>query len=354
MACKLAIPTMSLGHCTAGHSLKTKLDAAKSYGYEGVEVCYEDLVAVAGQRQCDLAFEPLCESDQIAAAKKIRAMCQDRCIKIICLQPFMQYEGLLNRREHESRFAELLTWIELARALGTDMIMMPASSLPEDEVTADIDLIARDLQKAADAGRREEPHIRFAYENRCSATRIYRWEFSWDVVERVCRPNFGMCLDTFHLASLIFADPAVPSGLIPGGDKAVEMSMQRLIKRLQSHRDKIFLVQMGDAKLPNEPIVPGSPEYNPKERPWTYWSQKYRLFYGEIGRGAYLPIREIADAIFNGIGYEGWVSLELFNSRMECAEVNVPMDLARRGAISWQKLADNLGWWPSVSQKQQL
>lgn len=46
--CKIAIPTMSLGHCTAGHSLENKLDAAKSYGYEGVEVCYEDLVAVAG------------------------------------------------------------------------------------------------------------------------------------------------------------------------------------------------------------------------------------------------------------------------------------------------------------------
>lgn len=38
---------MSLGHCSAGHSLETKLDAAKSCGYQGVEVSYEDIVAVA-------------------------------------------------------------------------------------------------------------------------------------------------------------------------------------------------------------------------------------------------------------------------------------------------------------------
>ena len=64
------------------------------------------------------------------------------------------------------------------------------------------------------------------------------------------------------------------------------------------------------------------------------WSMNYWLFYREEARGAYLPIWKIADTIFNGLGFEGWVSLELFNSRMEGEDANVLIKLARRGAIS--------------------
>ncbi|XXH04735.1 hypothetical protein Hte_011157 [Hypoxylon texense] len=340
---------MSLGRCSAGHSLESKLDAAQSYGYQGVEICYEDLEAIASKpRHHPIPFACLPPPDQTTAALKIRASCEERGIEIVCLQPFPQYEGLLDRRERESRFSELLAWIKLARVLGTDMIMIPASSLPEDEVTGDMELIAEDFRKAADAGRREHPHIRFAYESRCSATRIDKWEFGWDVVERVARPNFGMCLDTFHIAGRIFADPAIPCGRVPGGEKAVETSMQRLVKRVKAHRDKVFLVQMGDARRPDEPIVQGSADYDPEQTPRMIWSRKYRLFYGEEARGAYLPIREIAAAIFNDVGFEGWVSVELFSSRMECRDPNVPKELARRGAISWRKLANDMGWWPTL------
>jgi 4-hydroxyphenylpyruvate dioxygenase len=339
---------MSLGHCSAGHSLDSKLDAAQSYGYQGVEICYEDLVAIASQlphgRIPDASLPPM---NQITAASRIAALCQDRGIEILCLQPFPQYEGLVNQQEHKSRFSELLIWVKLARVLGTGMIMIPASSLPEDQVTGDLEVIVKDFQRAADAGRREQPHIRFAYESRCSATYIDRWEFCWDVVERVDRPNFGMCLDTFHMAACIFADPAIPLGRLPDGEKAVEMSMLRLVKRVKDC-DKVFLVQIGDARPPDEPIVPGSSDYDPEQRPRTIWSQKYRLFYREEARGAYLPIREIADTIFNSLGFEGWVSLELFNRRMDCAAANVPMELARRGAISWRKLANDMGWWPTL------
>ncbi len=38
--------------------------------------------------------------------------------------------------------------------------MTPANSLPEDEVTGDLELIAEDFQRAADAGIKEHTHIR--------------------------------------------------------------------------------------------------------------------------------------------------------------------------------------------------
>ncbi|KAI9150727.1 quinate-4 [Paramyrothecium foliicola] len=338
---------MSLGHCSAGHPLMKKLEAAHSYGYQGIELCYEDLLDVAGRTSDDPSPGLPCPPpDLAAAASKIRSWCEEKEIKILCLQPFMQYEGLLDRREHQSKFEELLTWIELARVLGTDLIMVPASSLPKDKASGDLDVIARDFQRAADAARRETPHIRFAYESRCSATYIDKWEFCWEVVQRVDRSNFGMCLDTFHLASTLYGDPTVPSGRALDGEKAVRLSMVRLVKRLKPFSYKVFHVQIGDARLPDEPINPTNPDYDINQSPQTIWSQKYRLFYREVGRGAYLPITEIADAIFNGLGYEGWVSLELFNRRMDCGEPIVPTELARRGAISWDRLASDMGWWP--------
>ncbi|KAF2259257.1 xylose isomerase-like protein [Lojkania enalia] len=336
MSCKLAVPTASLGRCSAGHLLETKLDAAKTYGYQGIELCFEDLLAVAGQ------------GDTGTAAQEIKAMCKKRDLHIVCLQAFVEDEGALNRIEIQSKLRELAVWIQLARILGTDMIMIPASDLPDEDMTRDIDMIVDDLRRAAEEGLREKPHIKIAYESRCSSTRIDKWEFCWDVIKKVGKDNFGMCLDIVHIAGRLFADPAAPSGLVPDGIKAVELSMHRFVKRMKAHREKIFYVQFGNARRPDEPIVPGSSDYDANERPRTIWSHNYRLFYGEEARGAYLPMKDIAEAVFNCVHFEGWVSAELFNRRMDCEDLNVPNDLARRGAIAWRKLGNDMGWWPTL------
>ncbi|KAK3292619.1 uncharacterized protein B0H64DRAFT_435331 [Chaetomium fimeti] len=125
--------------------------------------------------------------------------------------------------------------------------------------------------------------VRFAYEPRCSATRVDCWELGWE-------------------GCMCFADPAVPSGLVSGGDEAVRVSMRRLVERT----------------------------------PRAVWSSWYRLFYEEGVRGGYWPVREISEAIFNGVG-----------RRMDCKDPNVPMELARRGAIAWRKLPSDMGWWPA-------
>jgi 4-hydroxyphenylpyruvate dioxygenase len=95
MRCNLAIPTASLGRCSAGHLLETKLDVAKAYGYQGIELCYEDLLAVAGQRATG------------TAAYEIKAMCKKRGLHIVCLQAFLENEGALQRIEIDSKLREL-------------------------------------------------------------------------------------------------------------------------------------------------------------------------------------------------------------------------------------------------------
>ncbi|KAK0724721.1 xylose isomerase-like protein [Lasiosphaeris hirsuta] len=341
MPCKLAITSMSLGRCYAGHSFARKLDAAQKYGYQGIELFHEDLEDVAYRLSRESpSTAGASPTAQLAAARHILHMCRNRGIEVVCLQPFGHYEGLLDRSEHERRLQKLALWIELAHELDTDLIQIPANFLPEDQVSDDADLIVADLRTVADIGLRASPPIRFAYESLCWSTRVDHWEQCWDVVQRVDRPNFGMCLDTFNIAGRIYADPAVASGRTANAEEAVRQSIARLVTQVDV--SKVFYVQVVDAERLREPLVPGHAYYDPQQSTRMSWSRNCRLFYGEKDRGAYLPVKEISRAFFHGLGFEGWVSLELFNRRMNDIGPEVPDELARRGAISWARLARDM------------
>lgn len=340
MSHRLAISSMSLGRCFAGHALNHRLDMAQKYGYEGIELFYEDLAYLAERLSAEDAACGPSDAAQMAAARQIESMCRDRGLQIICLQPFAHYEGLVDREEHERRMEKLELWVRLARVLKTDLIQIPANFLPAEFVTDDTDLIVADLRKVADFGLAQSPPVRFAYESLCWSTRIDTWEACWDVVKRVDRPNFGMCLDTFNIAGRIYADPASPTGRVPGAEQAVRESMRRLVAEVDV--SKVFYVQVVDAERLQSPLVEGHAFYSPGQPARMSWSRNCRLFYGERERGAYLPVKDIASAFFHGLGYEGWVSLELFNRRMADEGAEVPDELASRGAASWSKLTRDM------------
>jgi 4-hydroxyphenylpyruvate dioxygenase len=143
MPCRPAISSMSLGRCYAGHSIEHKLSAAAKHGLKGIELFYEDLA--------DLA-RPATPCNLLSAAAYIRSLCTEYGLEIICLQPFMHYDGLVDRAKHAERIAEVKLWIELAKVLRTDTIQVPSSFLPEAEVSADFDVIVSDLRELADLG----------------------------------------------------------------------------------------------------------------------------------------------------------------------------------------------------------
>ena len=318
MPCKLGITSMSLGRATAGHSLTHKLDMAYKYGYQGIELFYEDLIHEAAARfdstVTDADVEPS-KTAQIAAARHIRTLCADRHLTIICLQPLAHYEGLLDRKAHSEQIEKLHFWIELAHELGTDMLQVPSSFLPASQVSEDMDLIVSDLQELADIGAAASPPIRFVYEALCWGTRANLWETSWEIVKKVDRSNFGLCLDSFNIAGRIYADPAAETGKTENAEEVVRRSMERLVKEIRPNISKVFYVQIVDAERLSSPLVEGHAFYHPEQPSRMSWSRNCRLFYGEKEYGAYLPIREIAETIFHKLGFDGWVSLELFNRR---------------------------------------
>jgi 4-hydroxyphenylpyruvate dioxygenase len=333
---------MSLGRCYAGHTLSHKLSMASKHGIEGIELFYQDLVDHAGGSSSP--------SDLLEAATSVYELCLCLGLEIICLQPFMHYEGLLDRRRHDERIEEMKLWFQLAHVLGTDMIQVPSSFLPRDEISSDTNLIVSDLRKIADLGLQQTPVVRFVYESLCWGTYVDKWEMCWDIVQRVDRPNFGVCLDTFNILGRIYADPASESSLTQNAEEEVRESIQRLVNRIGPHKEKIFFIQVVDAEKLESPLLPGHPFYNADQQARMSWSRNCRLFYGESEYGAYLPVKDVTHAIFNEIGYDGWVSMELFNRAMEREDHEVVEELAARAGISWERLRTDMGLVSEVHQ----
>jgi 4-hydroxyphenylpyruvate dioxygenase len=241
---------MSLGRCYAGHIDKQKLSTAAKHGLQGIELFYEDLA--------DLARPPT-STNLLEAAKYIRSLCTAYDLDIVCLQPFMHYDGLVDRQKHAARIEEMGLWIELAKVLRTDIIQIPSSFLPEAEVSPDFDLIVSDLHELSDIGGHKTPVIQFVYESLCWGTRVDKWEQCWEIVQRVDRPNVGICLDTFSILGRIYADPTAPSGTNPNAAHEVEQSIQRLVKTIKPHKEKILFIQVVDAERLEAPLVSGHP-----------------------------------------------------------------------------------------------
>ncbi|KAM5347675.1 hypothetical protein ACJ41O_007499 [Fusarium nematophilum] len=336
MAHKPSICTMSLGRCFAGHSLPHKLDMAQKYGFQGIEVFYEDLVDLAASLPGGATPD-----NQIAAASTIRQLCAARSLSIICLQPFMHYGGLLDREAHRRSLIELRLWFRLAHTLGTDLILFPSSFLPSDKITDDLDVIVADFVEAADMALQESPVISFAYEALCWGTRIDTWEASWDIVQRVDRPNFGVCLDSYNILGRIYADPAAPSGRTEDHEEATLSSIKRILSDVDT--SKLFLIQVADGERLSQPLDEHHPFYNSEQPSRMSWSRNARLFYGEPQYGGYLPCRNVLGAVVQGLGFEGWLSFEVFNRRLAEADEAVPEEMARRAAVSWVKMKTELG-----------
>ncbi|KAB8231548.1 sugar phosphate isomerase/epimerase family protein [Aspergillus alliaceus] len=334
---RLGIASMSLGR-PGIHDLLSKLRAASAYGFQGMELFFDDL---------DHLAKSSFHGDHFAAAHHVHHVCTTLHISIICLQPFWHYEGLLDRNEHKRLLTEKLPkWFKLAAILGTDLIQIPSNFLfPHPETgkprtTGDMSVIVSDLQEIADLGLQQSPPVRFVYEALAWGNHVNKWEESYEIVEQVNRPNFGICLDTFNIAGRVYADPTCPTGRTPNADADLQASLALLRSRVDL--SKVFYVQIVDGERLSAPLNESHPFYVQGQPSRMSWSRNARLFAFEEDRGGYLPVLDVAKAFFD-IGFEGWVSLELFNRSLADPDPTTPRSHAKRGFESWKKLVSALG-----------
>lgn len=168
------------------------------------------------------------------AAYSVRQLCDQLSLSIFCLQPFLFYNGLLDRHEHDRRIVQARLWFDICHLLHTDLIPVPSNFLGADpetgapKTTDDIVVLVGDLQKLADLGRAQSPPIRFAYEALAWGIHVDTWEKAWEVIQQVDRPNFGLCVDTFNVAARVYADPRRRSGTVSNAQQELNNSLLRL------------------------------------------------------------------------------------------------------------------------------
>ncbi|KAL2285579.1 hypothetical protein FJTKL_07610 [Diaporthe vaccinii] len=331
-----AILSASLGRAWH-HEIHHKLNQAAADGFKGVEIFYEDLEYDAKRLFKTEAPTPE-QLTQTAAG--IHKTCQSAGLEVISLQPFLFYDGLLDRAEHDRLIEKIHVWFKIARELKTTTIQIPANFLPAEKLTGDFNVIADDLRQLADLGLKEEPQVKFAYENLCWSTHVDTWEKAWQICKMVDRPNFGLCLDTFNIAGRVWADPASPDGKTPNADADLQASLEAMVREVDLA--KVFFIQVVDAERLAAPLVEGHPYHVDGQPARMSWSRNARAFIYEEERGGYLPVEAVTRTLINDMGYKGFVSMELFSRTMSEEGNDVPKEHSQRGIRSWTKLQKRL------------
>ncbi|NEC85830.1 sugar phosphate isomerase/epimerase and 4-hydroxyphenylpyruvate domain-containing protein [Streptomyces sp. SID12501] len=263
----------SIATVSLSGSLTEKLTAASRAGFDGVEIFENDLLA-----------SPL-------TPEEIRARCADLGLSIDLYQPMRDIEAV-----PEDEFARNLRRarhkFELMRRLGTDTVLVCSSVSPlglDDDALA-----AAQLSRLADLA--QDFGVRVAYEALAWGRHVSTYDHAWSIVEAAGHPALGTCLDSFHILSR----GSDPKGIedIPG--------------------EKIFFLQLADAPLLAMDVL--------------QWSRHYRCFPGQGGFDIEGLLQHVVRA-----GYDGPLSLEVFNDVFRQAEAGPTAVDARRSLLVLQE-----------------
>ncbi|OAE00113.1 sugar phosphate isomerase/epimerase and 4-hydroxyphenylpyruvate domain-containing protein [Arthrobacter sp. OY3WO11] len=243
--------------CLSG-TLKEKMQACAIAGFDGIEIFEQDLVT-----------SPLSPGD-------VRAMAADLGLGLDLYQPFRDFDGVTpdllkaNLRRAEAKF-------NLMSRLGMDTILVCSNV-----ATATIDDDALRAAQLTELAQLAGDHgIKVAYEALAWGKYVNDYEHAYRLVEMVDHPNFGTCLDSFHILSRDW-DTAPIEMLNP---------------------EKIFFVQVADAPKLSMDVLS--------------WSRHYRVFPGE---GQFELAKFMGHVV--RAGYSGPVSLEVFNDVFRQSDVD--------------------------------
>jgi 4-hydroxyphenylpyruvate dioxygenase len=254
-------------------TLEDKLRAAAAAGFRAVEIFDTDFVASA------------------LSAAQVRALMDELGLECVLYQPLRDVEGM--PEPHRSRaLARARQKFEVMRTLRCDRLLLCSNTSPlasgyRDTIVADLRAIG-DL--AAEYG------VTVGYEALAWGRHVADHRVVWDIVQAVDHPNIGILLDSFHSLAR-----GIPSASIREIDPA-----------------KLVFVQLADAPR--------------MEMDYLYWSRHFRSLPGQGGFDLATYVAEILR-----IGYDGPLSLEIFNDRFRSSSAEM---VARDGLRSLDALRD--------------
>jgi len=266
----------SIATVSLGGSLMDKLEAASGAGFQGIEIFEADL----------LSYD--------ATPTEIGAMVRDLGLQIIAFQPFRDFEGMPEPQRSRG-FERARRKFELMNQLGTENILVCSNISPLS--LGGIDRAADDLRELGDLAAKFGVNV--GYEALAWGRHISDYRDAWEIVKRAEHERVGIILDSFHMLARDFPVDAVRS--IPA--------------------DKITFVQIADAPRLDMDVL--------------QWSRHFRNFPGQGD----LPMDAFMGALLD-TGYDGWLSLEIFNDQFR---TGLPRQVAKDGNRSLIWLTEGFG-----------
>lgn len=342
-----SIATLSLGNWRE-HRLAPRLEAAAKAGFKWIDLFDECWAAYLAEHGLQQSGDDVWEAteENLHVAKKLGDLVKSLGMRIACTQPLRKIEGIRDPTERRATLDLVAKRFPFMRAFDTDLVFMCANIRTDRGVTSDLKAVARDLAELGDmaaAYSRADggQMLKIGYEGLSWAARNNTWSTSWEAVRFANRPNVGLVVDAFNVLAVEFADPYNPAGhgrIFPTLEESVEVlaaSLSSLVATVPG--DKIFFFQCGDAELidPTTFLAPTDPEI-PALLPW---SRSHRLYPLEQSLGGYMPVELVAAAVL-ATGYQGPISLEVFNDSLNQPGEQVPPTHATRGITSLYNLTE--------------
>ncbi len=247
---KTSIATVSLSG-----TLQTKLEAIARAGFDGFELFDADLTAA------------------IESPETVRSMAADLGLTIFALQPFRDFEGLLDARR-SAAFGRAERKFDLMERLGTNLLLVPSSCSPD--AVDGIGRAAEDLHELGERAARRG--FRIGYEALAWGRFVRDWTTAWEIVQRADHSGVGLVVDTYHL--FVRGNPISPLRHVPA--------------------DRIAIVQLADAPTLDMEVL--------------RHSRHMRNF---PGQGDY-PVAAVISELL-AVGYDGVLSHEIFNDDFRTA-----------------------------------
>lgn len=335
---QVATASMCLGRATGGHNMEDKVKACADAGFNGIELFYE-CIKLPSKRDATNGIGTF-EENLIKYCKEFRTLCDKYNLKIIVMQPLKCYEGLISKERHEKKILKVKRYIQYCKIMDCDIILIPSMFWDDPAVTEGGDRVVQDFRELAELGAAENPPIKFAYEVMAWGGHVDTWQKAWAVVEKVDRPNFGICLDTYHILARVYGDPTVPGCEQPNATEALLADCREMARTIDVN--KIWYVQMSDAVRLDPPLSETHPWYRPEQKPWMQWSRNGRVFPLEAENGGFMPAHEILRTVVFEMGFRGWISMEMFHASMAEPTPGLPQKQGERAMRSWMRIIDKL------------
>lgn len=241
----------SIATVSISGDLKEKLSAIAGAGFDGIEIFENDFLTFDG------------------SPREVGKMVRDHGLEITLFQPFRDFEGM-PAEERVRAFERAERKFDIMQELGTDLVLICSNTSPLS--LGGIDRCADDLRELGERAAKRD--LRIGYEALAWGSHVNDHRDAWEIVRRADHDNVGLIVDSFHTLSRKINPDSIRS--IPG--------------------DKIFFVQLADAPLIDMDLL--------------YWSRHFRNMPGEGD----LDVTKFMCAVA-ATGYEGVVSLEIFNDQ---------------------------------------